>query len=244
MADQIAYDPNQKATLNFQDGERNYQVETCQELLRQMYDLALGYEGTREYAVTRDGITHSSQVGQSRAATGNPPSGATGEAAAPEAAVTPALGAGEEGTPTGLDDEIRDAIQDALGKAREELQKLLADGLVISIVPKPDGGVDVTAHNMDRAGVPQGDDEDEVHEVFVLPEAAVAVRTETAVVEPGDSAPKRSVSIGVANPATQDEGSTSTFIPSAKADAELIGLIAVSTAVAINAPLISIQVTA
>lgn len=247
MAEEIIYDPNQVATLKYEDGERNYQVETCQESLRQMFDRAMQYQGTREFSVTRDGITHSTQTGQSSDGNGgNPPQGLTTNTVEtpPDHAVTAGIGPAEDGMPTGLDDEIRDAIQDALGKAREELQKVLADGLQIAIERTPDGGFDIKAQSMNLSGSPQGAEIDDDLTVLVLPDAGGEVKTETAVVEPGASEPKRSVSVGISNPATQDEGSTSTFIPSAKADAESIGLIAVSTAVAINAPLISIQVTA
>lgn len=233
MPEDIIYDPNQVATLKYQDGERNYTVETCQESLRQMQENILGYQGTRDFSVTRDGVFSSNQTGQVR--TGDN----SGDATPPEGAVVPAID--DEGLPTGIDDEIRDAINDALGKAREELQKVLADGLQITISRTADGSFDVKAQSLVGAGQPTGGEIE--GEVLVLPEAGVEVRHESAVVEPGATEPKRTVSIGVAHPATEDETSTSTFIPSAKADAESIGLIAVSTAVAINAPLISIQVT-
>jgi hypothetical protein len=239
MPEEIRYDPNQVATLKYQDGERNYQIETCQESLRQMHDRTLQYQGTREFTITRDGITHSTQTGQSVTAA-SPTTGEDG--APPEGAVTAALGPDEVGQPTGLDDEIRDAIQDALGKAREELQKVLADGVQVAISRTDDGGFDIKLQSL-ASGEPSGDEDTEAT-VLVLPEAGAEVASEAAVVEPGATQPKHTVSVGVAHPATDGEPSTSTFIPSAKADAESIGMIAVSTAVAINAPLISIQVTA
>ncbi|WP_317054706.1 hypothetical protein [Roseovarius rhodophyticola] len=239
MPEEIIYDPNQVATLKYQDGDRNYTVETCQESLRQMHEKVLEYQGTRDFSVTRDGVFSSTQTGQVRTAQ------STGSDPTPEDSIVAAIG--EEGVPTGIDDEIRDAINDALGKAREELKKVLDDGIQVLIERTPEGGFDIKAQSLAMAtssataGQPTGAEDKK--EVLILPEAGVEVSHEEAVVEPGATRPKSTVSVGVANPATEDETSTSTFIPSAKADAESIGLIAVSTAVAINAPLISIQVT-
>lgn len=244
MPEEIAYDPNQMVSVKYQDGDRNYQIDTCQESLRRIHDRVMEHQVTRDFAITRDGVTHSSRAGTFRVAEDADPAGGQGESPArpPEDAVTPPLGSSDEGIPTGIEDDIREAIEEAIGKARKELQELLAGGFQITIEETESGGIDIKAQSL-NTGTPSGDEDDPKTQVRVLPDAGVAVKSEHVVLEPDASGPRRSVTVAVGQTPTDDGTATSTQVSSAKAEADGAGVIAVNTALAVNIPLLTVQVT-